>query len=118
MMSAQVVWELSRAFLVDQDGFVAVLKTFMDETGIHDDANTVAVAGYISRPKHWRAWTKDWNLHKQKVPTGLRRIKVFHSTDCANYRGEFEGWTKEDRDPYVAQLLMWWTTPAPGIAVP
>jgi hypothetical protein len=82
-----------------------MLKTFMDETGIHSDANTVAVAGYISRPKHWRAWSKDWNLHKRRIPAGRRPIKVFHSTDCANYRGEFAGWTKEERDPYVAQLL-------------
>jgi hypothetical protein len=78
--------------------WVTLLKTFMDETGIHDDATLVAVGGYISRPKHWRAWTKDWNRAK-------RPIKVFHSTDCANFRGEFEGWDKERRDQYVAQLL-------------
>jgi hypothetical protein len=75
-----------------------VLKTFMDETGTHDDATMVAVAGYIARPKHWRAWTKDWNRAK-------RPIKVFHSTDCANFHGEFAGWEKERRDRYVAQLL-------------
>jgi hypothetical protein len=28
----------------------------MDESGIHDGAPVVAVAGYISRPKDWRAW--------------------------------------------------------------
>jgi hypothetical protein len=82
-----------------------MIKTFMDETGVHDDADMVAVGGYVSRPKHWRDWTKDWNVHKRRVPSGRRPIKVFHSTDCANYHGEFEGWTKEERDPYVAQLL-------------
>jgi hypothetical protein len=56
------------------------------------------VAAYISRPKYWRAWTKDWN--KAKKP-----IKVFHATDCATFHGEFDGWTKERRDPYVANLL-------------
>jgi hypothetical protein len=82
-----------------------VLKTFMDETGIHDDATMVAVGGYLARPRHWRAWTKDWNIHKRQVPPGRRPIKIFHSTDCANFRGEFKGWVKEERDPYVAQLL-------------
>jgi hypothetical protein len=77
----------------------------MDETGIHADAPMVAVGGYISRPKYWRAWTKDWNAQKRKVPPGRQPIKVFHSTDCANYRREFEGWDKAERDPYVAQLL-------------
>jgi hypothetical protein len=75
-----------------------MLKTFMDETGIHDDSEMVAVAGYISPPKIWREWTKDWNRAR-------RPIKVFHATDCANFRGEFEGWDKARRDPYVAQLL-------------
>ena len=32
-------------------------------------------------------------------------IKVFHAADCANLRGEFEGWTKEQRDQLVAKLL-------------
>jgi hypothetical protein len=105
--TAQQVWEFSRAFLNGQRGWciVTMLKAFMDETGVHDDAEMVAVGGYISRPKHWRAWTKDWNVHKRKVPQGRQPIKVFHSTDCANYWREFKGWTKEERDPYVAQLL-------------
>ena len=75
-----------------------MLKVFMDETGIHDDAEMVAVAGYVGRPRTWREWTKKWNNKK-------RPIKVFHATDCANFRGEFEGWDKQRRDPYVAQLL-------------
>jgi hypothetical protein len=77
---------------------VTMLRTFMDETGIHEDAETVAVAGYISHPKNWRAWSNDWNRAK-------RPIKVFHATDCANFRGEFEGWDRARRDAYVAQLL-------------
>jgi hypothetical protein len=70
----------------------------MDESGIHEGAPVVAVAGYISRPKHWRAWTKDWNQAK-------RPIKVYHATDCANFRGEFEGRDKARRDAFVANLL-------------
>jgi hypothetical protein len=59
-----------------------MLKTFMDETGIHDHAEMVAVGGYISNPRAWRTWTKDWNAHKRQVPEGHTPIKVFHSTDC------------------------------------
>ncbi len=103
--SALQVLEFSRAFLNGQRGWCVVLKVYLDETGIHDDAEMVAVAGYISRPKHWQAWTKDWNVHKRRVPAGKKPIKVFHSTDCATYHKEFDGWTKEERDPYVAQLL-------------
>jgi hypothetical protein len=98
MTSAREVWELSRHFLSDQVGSIAVLKVYMDESGVHDDSPVVAVSAYIARPKAWRAWTKDWN--QQKAP-----IKVFHATDCANYHGEFEGWDKERRDTYVSALL-------------
>jgi hypothetical protein len=77
----------------------------MDETGTHAGAPIVAVGGYISRPKYWRAWTEDWNAQKRKVPPGRQPIKVFHSTDCANSQGEFKGWDQAERDPYVAQLL-------------
>ena len=44
-------------------------------------------------------------MRKRKVPQGRRPIKVFHSTDCAAYQGEFESWAKEERDAFVAQLL-------------
>jgi hypothetical protein len=100
MASAQQVLEFSRAFLGGQPGWCAVivLKIFMDETGIHDDAETVAVAGYISRPATWRDWTKAWNRAK-------RPIKVFHATDCAGFFGEFTGWDQPKRDAFVAQLL-------------
>lgn len=98
MGSAQGVWEVSRAILSDQDGWVAVLKVFMDESNTHDGASCIAVSAYMARPKTWRAWAKDWNRVKKP-------IKIFHSVDCANFRGEFEGWDKNRRDPYVAGLL-------------
>jgi hypothetical protein len=75
-----------------------VLKIYMDESGVHNSAPVVAVAAYISRPKYWRAWIKDWN--KAKKP-----INVYHATDCANLRREFASWDKARRDAYVANLL-------------
>ncbi len=98
MASAEGVLEFSRAFLGGQAGWNVVLKIVMDETGIHDDAEMVAVAGYISRPSIWRDWTKAWNIAK-------RPIKIVHAVDCANFKGEFEGWDKDQRDAWVAQLL-------------
>jgi len=85
----------------------AVIKVYMDETGIQDDAAVVAVAAYVSRPEHWLTWTKEWDNAK-------RPIKVFHATDCANFRGEFEGWDGEKRDRFVANLLS--TLPAHELA--
>src|ERR1700691_226228 len=98
MASAESVLEFSRAFLCGHAGWVTVLKIAMDETGIHDDAEMVAVAAYIARPKTWREWTKAWNAAK-------RPIKIVHAVDCANFKGEFKGWDKDRRDTWVANLL-------------
>jgi hypothetical protein len=93
-MSARDVYELSCC----APGAVAVLKVFMDESGIHDDSPVVTVAAYVAKPKTWREWTKKWNVAK-------RPIKVFHAADAQNLRGEFEGWTGNDQDSIVKKIL-------------
>jgi hypothetical protein len=98
MASARNVWELSRAVLNDRDGYVIVLRIFMDESGTHDGSDVVAVAAYIGKPKEWQRFTKAWNIAK-------RPIKVFHSVDCQNLAEEFDGWNPKDRDSLVARLL-------------
>jgi Protein of unknown function (DUF3800) len=92
------VYELGRHFLNDGKGYVAVLKVFMDESGTHDGSPVVTVAAYLATPRVWQGWTKDWNRAK-------RPIKVVHAADCNNLKGEFEGWDKDRRDAWVAQLL-------------
>jgi Protein of unknown function (DUF3800) len=98
MPSARDVWELSRAMLADQDGYIAVLKVYMDESGTHDGSDVVTVAAYIAKPRVWMDFTKRWNLAK-------RPIRVFHAVDCANLKEEFEGWDPIERDKYVAKIL-------------
>lgn len=98
--AAQFVWELSRAVLADRDGYVAVIRSYLDESGIHKEAPVVVVAGYFGRPKVWKAFTHDWR--RVLKPRGL---EVFHSSDAQALKGEFEDWTEEDRDEVVKKLL-------------
>ncbi|MGA7383655.1 MAG: hypothetical protein WBW81_02835 [Methylocella sp.] len=98
MTSAQQVWEISRAVLADQDGWIAVLRAFMDESGTHDDSPVVVVGLYVGKSKAWVGWTKDWNRNKNP-------IKVYHAVDCHTRTGEFEGWGRAERDAFVAKLL-------------
>jgi hypothetical protein len=102
MGSAKDVGQLSRAILADKDGIVAVFKVYfkvyMDESGTHDHSPVLTVGAYFARPREWQAWTKRWNVAK-------RPIKIFHSVDCQNLHGEFEGWSPEERDRLVANLL-------------
>ena len=105
MSSARDVLEVSRAVLNGKDGWVAVLKAYMDKSGTHDNSPVVTVGLYVGKPSIWAAWTKDWNANKRKVPRGRKPIKVYHSVDAHNRDGEFEGWTQPERNAYVANLL-------------
>jgi hypothetical protein len=98
MSSAKDVWELSRAVLGDEDGIIAVLRIYMDESGTHYGSPVVTVGAYCARPKTWQEFTADWNKKK-------RPIKVFHAVDCQNLKNEFEGWDESERDEYVKKLL-------------
>lgn len=84
--------------LCGSDGDVVVIKVAMDESGVHDGSPVLTVAAYVSTPRQWQEWTKRWNVAK-------RPIKVFHAVDCANFAGEFRGWTEEARDSLVIRLL-------------
>ena len=75
-----------------------MIKIFVDESGVHTDADVITVAAYAGRPKVWRQWTNEWRRKK-------RPIETYHAVDSANLRGEFLGWTAEKRDELVARLL-------------
>lgn len=98
MSSASYVWELSRTLLCDEDGFVAVLRVCMDESGIHQGSPVLTVGASWAKPTTWKKWTKDWNLAKKP-------IGVHHSTDCHNRVGEWDGWSRPQRDAYVKRIL-------------
>lgn len=86
MSAARDVLELSRAVLAANDGFVAVFKVYIDESGVHDTSPVVTVAAYLARPKQWEAFTKEW-------VRAIKPIKVYRASDAATCHGEFEGWT-------------------------
>src|SRR5216683_2421607 len=74
------------------------LHVFIDESGVHDDSPVVTVAMYAGQPTDWRLFVKNWNAAKKP-------IKIIHAADCANRTGEFEGWDRDRRNAFAAQLL-------------
>src|SRR5258708_4041248 len=93
-----LVDELSRTFLADLDGWIAVFQAFLDESGTHEGSPVITVAGYVAQRPAWNRFTQKWRRT-------LSPIKVFHSSECNGFHGEWKGWTKEDRDAKVKQLL-------------
>lgn len=98
--SAQLVWELGQTFLADQDGYIVVLRVFLDESGTHKGANVISVAAYVATPREWKKFTREW----QRVlkPTGVR---AYHASDSQNLHGEFEGWEESERDSLAKNLI-------------
>lgn len=97
---ADLVNELCQTFLSDREGWVAVFRAFLDESGTHDKSPVIVVGGYMARPEQWKFFARRWK--RVLDPTG---IKVFHSADCNGFHGEFSGWERAERDALVANLL-------------
>jgi uncharacterized protein DUF3800 len=83
-----------------REGPIAVIKLFVDESGIHEGSPIVSVAGYMARGLTWQKFTTEWR--RTLKPKG---INIFHATDCANLQGDFKGWTVDERDNLMKRLL-------------
>jgi hypothetical protein len=78
--------------------WVALLKVYIDESGVHADSPVVTVAAYMARPKQWAAFTREW-------VRAIKPAKVYHATDAQNLRGEFKGWTSQQVDALAERAL-------------
>ena len=100
---ALYVRQLSRAALSDKDGYVAVIRIFMDESGTHQGSPAISIGAHMAKPKTWTAFTKKWNAVKRYG--GKSPIGVYHSSECEALRGEFQHWSEVERNQFVAKLL-------------
>jgi hypothetical protein len=98
--AASLVLELCQTFLADREGDVVVIRMFVDESGIHGGSPVISVGGYLSKPTRWQKFTSEWN--RVLKPS---KIKVFHASECNARSGEFQDWTREERDKLVKRLL-------------
>lgn len=96
--AASLVYEISDSVLAGRNGLVVVIEVYVDESGTHDDSKNVAVSAVWADKAEWASWTLHWV--RAKAP-----IKVHHSVDCHNRKGEYAGWTQEERDAYVFRIL-------------
>jgi len=74
------------------------ITVYLDESGTHDASRYTAVSAVWAPDEVWALWTVDWI--KAKAP-----VKVHHTVDCHNFRGEYEGWSKIQHNFYVGRIL-------------
>ncbi|MER8501296.1 DUF3800 domain-containing protein [Mesorhizobium sp. M0904] len=77
---------------------MVVIEVYLDESGTDHDSQILSVSAVWASKEDWQIWTLEWIV--AKAP-----IKIHHSVDCHNRHGEYEGWTREERDRHVKRIL-------------
>ncbi len=92
-------------------GAVFVLfKGYIDESYDGSARNLFALSCLIADSKGWFEIERAWRLHleaknKQLKRQGRRLISRYHASECSGRRGEFDGWTLDERDEFVLGLF-------------
>jgi hypothetical protein len=68
----------------------AMLSAYLDESGTSGDAPAMCVAGLLYERRKIKQLNKEW-----KNALAQAGIKIFHTTEAAHLRGEFEGRSRE-----------------------
>ena len=90
-------------------GLFVQLRGYMDES-YGNDQNVFAWSCLIARGKEWTEMERRWKLclrakNKELAKAGRPIISRYHASDCSGRRGEFEGWTLDERDAFVLELF-------------
>src|SRR5208282_3133364 len=89
--------------------WLGMIEAYIDEAGTHDQAKIIVAAGFLSSYKRWRKFGREWDAVLNptgQVISGQDR-RVFHATDClgTDGHGDFEGWSKTDRNRLADRLI-------------
>jgi hypothetical protein len=67
-----------------------ILAGYFDESGTHDKAEAITVAGYLSTPERWEAFEREWKAALEEF-----RIPFFHMADFCNGASSYRDWGPE-----------------------
>jgi hypothetical protein len=86
-----------------------LFRGYIDES-YDNKQNIFALSCLIARGKAWSEMERRWKLHitaknKELSRAGRPTISRYHASDCSGRRGEYEGWSYEERDRFVLGLF-------------
>ncbi|MFZ0868340.1 MAG: hypothetical protein WA182_21685 [Candidatus Sulfotelmatobacter sp.] len=90
-------------------GTFVVFRGYIDES--FDNAQRFfALSCVTGSGKHWLEMERIWKLHLASVNRKLKKqgrplISRYHASDTSGRRGDFSGWTRDERDEFVRGLL-------------
>ena len=86
-----------------------IFKGYIDES-YDGNQKLFALSCLVALGKPFSEMERMWKLHlnaknKQLAKQGRPLITRYHASDCSNKRGEYEGWSDEERDAFVLGLF-------------
>jgi hypothetical protein len=75
-----------------------MMKAFFDETS--DDTQDFLMAGWLARPDEWDSFSTAWGRELKSGPC----VEYFNHNDAMGNKGQFQGWSDEDRDSKMMAL--------------
>jgi hypothetical protein len=96
---------LRERFVDHRKGYVAVIthRSYLDESGTHDDSPLTVVGGYLFDAKSAEQFQKEWNQVLR--PFRERGIEWFHAYGCANKEKKFANLNFAERLSLFRQLV-------------
>jgi hypothetical protein len=76
------------------------LTAYLDESGIHDDSDSVVVAGFLSTPSRWVDFSEKWQMALNDFG-----LDLFHMTHFANKIPPYDSWSESVRRQNLSRLL-------------
>ncbi len=80
---------------------ILALQVFVDDSGGRNQGNWFAMAGLMCPAEEWAAFSEEWSACLNESP----RIQYFKMHQAAKLKGEFSGFTKQQRDDKLRTLL-------------
>lgn len=76
-----------------------MLTAYYDESGSHDPADVICLAGWVSSDTRWRRFDTDWGPIIRSA-----KVREYKATDWAGRRKDYKGWNDQKCDRHFAQL--------------
>ena len=85
-----------------------VINAYVDES--YAEPRTFALGCALARGMDWFEIARQWKKvidrkNRELEKTGRRFVSRYHSSDCNNMRGDFEGWEPPERDAFITELI-------------